>query len=68
MVFCSVLAIVSYQMATAEEFKPFALMTPMQRLAAALDQMGDSSLLGDFSSVLDDYEDFLAAKSHKELE
>lgn len=67
-VFSSVLAIVSNQMATAAEFKPFALMTPMQRLAAALDQMDDSSLLADFLSVLDDYEDFLAAKSHKELE
>ena len=43
-------------------------MTPMERLAFALDAMGDLSLLEDFVKLLDDYEDFLAAKSHSELD
>jgi hypothetical protein len=67
-VFSSVLAIVSNQIETAKDFKPFVLMTPMQRLAAALDHLADLSLFQEFRAVLDDYEDFLSAKSHKELE
>ena len=43
-------------------------MTPMERLAHAFDQMGDPDLEDAFVRVLDDYEDFLAAKSHSELD
>lgn len=67
-VFSTVLCIIAFRVATADDFKPFGAMTPMERLAAALDQMSDGSLEAGFSAVLDDYEDFLAAKSHRELE
>lgn len=67
-VFSTVLCIIATRMATAEDFKAIAKLTPMERIAFALDQMNDTSLLAPFRSVLDDYEDFLAAKSHDELQ
>ena len=67
-VFSTVLCIVATRMATAEDFLTVASKTPMERLAFALDRMGDQSLLCAFVEVLDDYEDFLAAKSHNELD
>jgi hypothetical protein len=67
-VFSTVLSIVAYRVVTADDFKPLAAMTPMERLASALDRMEDSSLEPNFRIVLDDYEDFLAAKSHRELD
>lgn len=67
-VFSTILAIISSKMTSAAEFKQIAEMTPMERLAYALDMVGDTSLEGMFSGMLDDYEDFLAAKSYSELE
>lgn len=67
-VFSTVLCIIATRMSTAEDFLRISSMTPMERLAFALDQMGDSSLEPSFGRVLDDYEDFLAAKSHSELD
>lgn len=67
-VFSTVLSIIAFDVTSAEEFKPLAAMTPMERLAAALDRMGDQLLEPGFAAVLDDYEDFLAAKSHRELD
>jgi hypothetical protein len=67
-VFSTVLAIIATRMTSADEFLPIAAKTPMERIAFALDQMGDLSLAAQFKSILDDYEDFLAAKSHNELE
>lgn len=66
-VFSTVLSIIASGMSTAADFLPLVRMTPMERLAFALDQMGDATLLEVFKNVLDDYEDFLAAKSHDEL-
>lgn len=66
-VYSTVLTMIASQMSTAEDFKAIVSMTPMKRLAFALDRMGDASLEPSFSAVLDDYEAFLAAKSHQEL-
>ncbi|MBU1224122.1 MAG: hypothetical protein KKA22_01205 [Gammaproteobacteria bacterium] len=67
-VFSTVLAIIATRMTSAADFLPIATMTPMERMAFALDQIDDVSLISQYTSVLDDYEDFLAAKSHSELE
>jgi hypothetical protein len=67
-VFSTILAIIATRLATAQEFKFIAAMTPMERLAFSLDKISDSSLEDNFSAVLNDYEDFLAAKSYSELE
>jgi len=55
-------------MNTAARFMNISAMTPMERLAHALDTMEDQTLLAPFQAILDDYEDFLAAKSHSELD
>jgi hypothetical protein len=67
-VFSTVLATISSPLAAEAAFRRIAQMTPMERLAFALDEMGDDSLLAGFNVVLSNYEDFLAAKSHQELE
>lgn len=67
-VFSTVLAIIATRLTNETQFLPIAQMTPMERLAFALDTMNDVSLLSKFSAVLDNYEEFLAAKSHRELE
>lgn len=67
-VFSTVLCIVATRMTSAEDFLQVSSMTPMERLAFALDQMSDGALHEGFARVLDDYEDFLAAKSHSELD
>jgi hypothetical protein len=66
-VFATILCIIASRMASAEDFLAITRKTPMQRLAHALDLMADSALLPAFGQVLDDYEHFLAAKSHDEL-
>jgi hypothetical protein len=40
----------------------------MERLAASLEKLGDLGLLKEFQVFLNNYEEFLAAKSHAELE
>ena len=67
-VFSTVLAIIAKGMSTPTDFKRISGKVPLERLASALDSMGDRRLLVGFRAMLNDYEDFLAAKSHKELE
>jgi hypothetical protein len=67
-VFSTVLAIVAEQVATTTGFMAFAQRVPLQRLANTLDDIGDTSLVKPFANLLDDYESFLAAKSHAELD
>jgi hypothetical protein len=67
-IFSTVLAIIAKGMSTPSAFKTISGKVPLQRLAYALDTMGDRKLLTPFLSVLNDYEDFLAAKSHRELD
>lgn len=67
-VFATVLAIMIDHVDTYEKFSRLSSLTPMERLANALDRLGEQSLLGMFRRFLDDYEEFLAAKSHAELE
>lgn len=67
-VFSTVLAVIATRLTTEDAFLPIAQMTPMERLAFALDTMNDNSLLDRYAEVLDNYEEFLAVKSHRELE
>lgn len=67
-VFSSVLAILVDHVDTYETFAPVAALTPMERLADGLDKLGDMALADAFGRFLDNYEEFLAAKSHAELE
>lgn len=68
-VFSTVLAMIaSGEQTISSEFKAIAAMTPMERLAFALDRIGNETLSPAFATMLDDYEFFIAAKSHKELD
>lgn len=67
-VFATVLAMVSDHVDSYQKFEPILALTPLQRLAYALDTIDDKHLLPGFQEVLDLYEEFLAAKSHAELE
>lgn len=66
-VFSTVLAIVSERIKTTDDFVSFAREIPLKRLAETLDYIGDESLHPLFGTLLDDYESFLAAKSHSEV-
>jgi predicted nucleotidyltransferase len=52
----------------ADEFLAISKLAPLQRLAKALDTIDDKSLLGEFSSFLDDYASFLVLKEFKNPE
>jgi predicted nucleotidyltransferase len=67
-VFSSVLSIVTKAVETKEDILMLAEQVPLQRLALALDALGDEQHLAAFCVILDDYESFLAAKSHGEVE
>ncbi len=67
-VFSTVLAIVSKLVSTSDELVNFSKYVPLERLALSLDQIGDQSLITPYKQALDNYESFLAAKSHAELE
>lgn len=67
-VFSTVLALLSERIKTPQDFLAFAELVPLERLAWALDQIDDPSLLSGFVRLLDDYESFLAAKSYASLE
>ncbi len=67
-VFSSVLAIIAAHVEDNDAFAPLISKTPLERLAHALDTIGDDRFTESFAMFLDDYEDFLAAKSHSELE
>jgi hypothetical protein len=67
-VFSTVLAIVSKLVSSSEDLVRFSQHVPLERLALALDAIDDQSLIEPYKRFLDDYESFLAAKSHSELE
>lgn len=67
-VFSTVLAIIANRLSSADDFMHLSPMTPLERLSFALDEINDPSLYDDFVFMLNDYEDFLAAKSHAEFE
>jgi hypothetical protein len=67
-VFSSVLSIVTKAVETKDDILMLAEQVPLQRLASALDALGDEQHLEAFCVILNDYESFLAAKSHGEVE
>lgn len=67
-VFSTVLLILTKATKTQQDFEEAADKVPLERLAMALDVLGDQHLLPKFQQFLDDYESFLAAKSFAELD
>lgn len=67
-VYSTVLLILTKAAETQQSFEEYAEMVPLERLAVSLDRLNDSALLPRFKQFLDDYESFLAAKSHAELD
>jgi hypothetical protein len=61
-IFSTVLAFLSGRIATAGHFIELCELTPLERLAQALDDLGDTKLTAAFVQLLDDYEMFLGAK------
>jgi predicted nucleotidyltransferase len=68
MIFSTVLAIVSKQVKTADDFIQLSKNVPLERFANALDVINDPALEPKFDKLLSDYESFLAAKSYAELD
>lgn len=66
-VFSTVLIILTKSASDEISFLEMTEKVPLERLAHALDILGDKSLLKGFVAFLNDYESFLAAKSHDEL-
>lgn len=58
-VFGTLLPLVSKPVSSMECVKELTQKTPNERLAYGLDQLGDGSLLDDYSTFLDIYEEFL---------
>ena len=67
-VFSTILAILVDRIDTYAAFSNISTLTPMERLAYALDKLDDNAYSSEFIVFLNNYEDFLAAKSHSELE
>lgn len=66
-IFSTVLLIVTQEAQTIDDFIRIADLVPLERLALALDKLGDESLIDRFDQFLSDYESFLAAKSFNEV-
>ena len=66
-IFSTVLLIVTQEAQTIDDFIRITDLVPLERLALALDKLGDDSLLDRFDLFLNDYESFLAAKSFNEV-
>lgn len=67
-IFSSVLAIIAGHIHDHNYLYPLISKTPLERLAYSLDKIGDDKFLSDFNVFLNNYEDFLAAKSNSEFE
>jgi hypothetical protein len=67
-VFSTVLAVVTKAVETKADISALTEEVPLNRLAIALDSLGTDAFLPEFQQALIDYESFLAAKSHNEVE
>ena len=61
-VFSTVLAILAGMANDSNSFKKLCNLTPLERLALALDNIDDPNLLNDFQTLLNNYELFLRGK------
>lgn len=61
-VFATVAALTVPEVHNKDDFRPMCGLTPIQRLAGALDQLDDDDLVDRFRVFLDDYESFLCWK------
>lgn len=61
-IFGTVLPMVAEPATTQESIRHLVELTPMERLAKGLDIINDTSLMDDFSKILDHYEEFLSMK------
>lgn len=64
-VFATVAALTVGEVRGKSDFEPFCELTPLERLARALDSIGDQSLMTNFAQFLDDYEAFLGWKENE---
>lgn len=67
-IFSTVLALMSGDIQDKQQLITLCDMTPIQRLASALDAIDDDGLLDGFTQLLDDYELFLQAKAENKVE
>ncbi|WP_273994671.1 hypothetical protein [Vibrio parahaemolyticus] len=63
MVFSTILNILAQEHVTSNSIYNFCLLSPLERLAKALDEIGDISLLDDYSTYLNLYLEFINMKS-----
>ena len=61
-VFSTVATLIVEEVADKKDFQPICALKPLQRLARALDGLGDNGLRDGFVQLLDDYESFLKWK------
>lgn len=64
-VFATVIVLLTYRPAQADEFLPFVRMTPFERLASAVDDLNDKGLTDRFGMFLTHYHWFLALKDER---
>lgn len=67
-IFSTVLSLMSGAVQDRRQLIALCEMTPIQRLASALDEIEDEALMDDFKKLLDDYELFLQAKAENKVE
>lgn len=67
-IFSTVLSLMSGVIQEKQQLISLCEMTPIQRLANALDAIDDVALLDDFEQLLDDYELFLQAKAENRVQ
>ena len=67
-VFGSVMAILTEPVDNAEKLISLCNSTPMERLAASIDRIGDQGLLSEFPQVLGLYRQFLEWKEEEDIE
>jgi hypothetical protein len=67
-VFSTVLLLMVEKPSTAEQFIPFVAKTPLERLAHALDKIGNNALIDRFAGFLDHYASFLRLKEFEKPE
>jgi hypothetical protein len=65
-VFATVIALTTDEIHGKADFEPYCALTPLERLAMALDRLGEEIFLNKFAQFLDDYEGFLSWKESGE--
>lgn len=67
-IYSTILSLLAGQASSASAFAELCHLTPIERLAAALDAVDDPKLYDGFQVALSDYESFLSAKEKQNLD